>query len=53
MTNIGMKSSQLTDIRSALLETSKNNSLKPKSDENFGNQIKELKTILLEGRRFF
>ena len=41
MTNIGMKSSQLSDIRSALLETSKNNTLKPKSDENFGNQIKD------------
>ena len=41
MTNIGIKSSQLSDIRSALLETSKNNTLKPKSDENFGHQIKD------------
>jgi flagellar hook-basal body complex protein FliE len=41
MTNIGIKSSQLSDIRSALLETSKNSTLKPKSDENFGNQIKD------------
>ena len=41
MTNIGIKSSQLSDIRSALLEASKNNTLKPKSDENFGNQIKD------------
>jgi flagellar hook-basal body complex protein FliE len=40
MTNIGIKSSQLSDIRSALLEASKNNTFKPKSDENFGNQIK-------------
>ena len=41
MTNIGIKSSQLSDIRSALLEASKNNTFKPKSDENFGNQIKD------------
>ena len=41
MTNIGIKSSQLSDIRLALLEASKNNTLKPKSDENFGNQIKD------------
>ena len=41
MTNIGIKSSQLSDIRSALLEASKNNTLKPKSDENFGDQIKD------------
>ena len=41
MTNIGIKSSQLSDIRSALLEASKNNTLKPKSDENFGNQIRD------------
>jgi flagellar hook-basal body complex protein FliE len=41
MTNIGIKSSQLSDIRSALLEASKNNTLKPKSDENFSNQIKD------------
>ena len=38
MTNIGIKSSQLTDLRSALLETSKNNTLEPKSNEGFGNQ---------------
>ena len=41
MTNIGIKSSQLSDIRSALLEASKNNTLKLKSDENFGHQIKD------------
>ena len=41
MTNIGIKSSQLSDIRSALLEASKNNNIEPKSDENFGNQIKD------------
>ena len=41
MTNIGIKSSQLTDIRSALLETSKNNTLEPKSNDGFGNQIKD------------
>jgi flagellar hook-basal body complex protein FliE len=40
MTNIGIKSSQLSNIRSALLEASKNNNLEPKSDKNFGNQIK-------------
>ena len=41
MANFGIKSSQLSDIRSALLETSKNNNLEQKSDENFGNQIKD------------
>ena len=41
MTNIGIKSTQLSDIRSALLEASKNNNLEPKSDKNFGNQIKD------------
>ena len=41
MTNIGIKSSQLSDIRSALLEASKNNNIEPKSDKNFGNQIKD------------
>ena len=40
MTNIGIKSSQLSAIRSALLETSKSNSLDPKMKEDFGNQIK-------------
>jgi flagellar hook-basal body complex protein FliE len=40
MTNIGIKSSQLSDIRSTLLEASKNNTLEPKSDENFSSQIK-------------
>ena len=40
MANIGIKSSQLSKINSALLEASKNNDLKPKSDKNFGNQIK-------------
>ena len=41
MTNIGIKSSQLSDIRSALLEASKDNNLEPKSDKSFGNQIKD------------
>tara|TARA_B100000683_G_scaffold64413_1_gene62825 strand:- start:1157 stop:1474 length:318 start_codon:yes stop_codon:yes gene_type:complete len=41
MTNIGIKSSQLSDIRAALLESSKNNTLEPKQTENFGNQIKD------------
>jgi len=40
MTNIGIKSSQLSAIRSSLLEISKNNSLDPKTKEDFGNQIK-------------
>ena len=40
MSNLGIKSSQLTAIRSALLETSKNNSLDPKPKEEFGNQLK-------------
>ena len=41
MTNIGIKSQQLSNIRAALLETAKNNSLEPKQTENFGNQIKD------------
>ena len=41
MTNIGIKSSQLSDIRAALIESSKNNTLEPKQTENFGNQIKD------------
>ena len=41
MANIGIKSSQLSDIRAALLESSKNNTLEPKQTENFGNQIKD------------
>ena len=41
MTNVGIKSSQLSDIRAALLESSKNNTLEPKQTENFGNQIKD------------
>ena len=41
MTNIGIKSSQLSDIRAALLESSKNNILEPKETENFSNQIKD------------
>ena len=41
MTNIGIKSSQLSDIRAALLESSKNSTLEPKQTENFGNQIKD------------
>ena len=38
MTNIGIKSQQLSNIRAALLETAKNNSLEPKQNDNFGNQ---------------
>ena len=41
MTNIGIKSSQLSDIRAALLDSSKNNTLEPRKNENFGNQIKD------------
>ena len=41
MTNIGIKSQQLSNIRAALLETAKNNSIEPKQNENFGNQIKD------------
>ena len=41
MTNIGIKSQQLSNIRAALLEIAKNNSLEPKQNENFGNQIKD------------
>ena len=41
MTNIGIKPSQLSDIRSALLEASKDNNLEPESDKSFGNQIKD------------
>ena len=40
MSNLGIKSSELSAIRSVLLETSKNNSLDPKPKEEFGNQIK-------------
>ena len=41
MTNIGIKSQQLSNIREALLETVQSNSLEPKKTENFGNQIKD------------
>ena len=41
MTNIGIKSSQLSDIRAALLDSSKNNTLETKQTENCGNQIKD------------
>ena len=41
MTNIGIKSQQLSNIRAVLLETAKNNSLEPKQNENFGSQIKD------------
>ena len=37
MTNLGIKSSQLSDIRAALLDSSKNNTLEPRKNENFGN----------------
>ena len=35
MTNIGIKSQQLSNIRAALLETAQNNSLEEKKTENF------------------
>jgi len=41
MTNIGIKSSQLSDIRATLLESSQKNTLEPQNTENFGNQIKD------------
>ena len=41
MTNIGIKSNQLSNIRAALLETAQNSSLEPKKREDFGNQIKD------------
>jgi len=40
MTNIGIKSSQLSDIRAALLDASKSNTLEPKTNDDFGSQIK-------------
>ena len=41
MTNIGIKSTQLSNIRAALLENAKNSKLEPKQTENFSNQIKD------------
>ena len=41
MTNIGIKSTQLSNIRAALLENAQNSKLEPKQAENFGNQIKD------------
>ena len=41
MTNIGIKSTQLSNIRAALLENVQNSKLEPKQTENFGNQIKD------------
>ena len=40
MTNIGIKSTQLSNIRAALLENAQNSKLEPKQTENFSNQIK-------------
>ena len=40
MTNIGIKSTQLSNIRAALLENAQNSKLEQKQTENFGNQIK-------------
>ena len=45
MTNIGIKSSQLSDIRAALLESSKNTTLEPKQTANFGNQKKDFNEL--------
>ncbi len=41
MTNIGIKSTQLSNIRTALLENAQNSKLEQKQTENFGNQIKD------------
>ena len=41
MTNIGIKSNQLSNIRAALLDNAKNNKLEPKQTENFSKQIKD------------
>ena len=41
MTNIGIKSTQLNNIRAALLENAQNSKLEPNQAENFGNQIKD------------
>ena len=41
MTNIGIKSNQLSNIRAALLDNAQNNKLEPKQTENFGKQIKD------------
>ena len=41
MTNIGIKSTQLSNIRAALLENAQNSKLEPKQTENFSNQIKD------------
>jgi flagellar hook-basal body complex protein FliE len=41
MTNIGIKSTQLSNIRAALLENAQNSKLEQKQTENFGNQVKD------------
>ena len=41
MTNIGIKSNQLSNIRAALLDNAQNNKLEPKQTENFSKQIKD------------
>tara|TARA_Y100001935_G_C16895398_1_gene309103 strand:- start:109 stop:423 length:315 start_codon:yes stop_codon:yes gene_type:complete len=41
MTNIGIKSTQLSNIRAALLENAQNSKLEQKQTENFSNQIKD------------
>ncbi len=41
MSNIGIKSNQLSNIRSALLEAAQNSKLEPKQTENFSNKIKD------------
>ena len=41
MTNIGIKSTQLSNIRAALLENAQNSKLEQKQTENFGKQIKD------------
>jgi flagellar hook-basal body complex protein FliE len=40
MTNIGIKSTQLSNIRATLLDSMQNNSLEPKNNNDFGNTIK-------------
>ena len=41
MTNIGIKSTQLSNIRAALLENAQNSKLEQKQTENFSKQIKD------------
>ena len=40
MTNIGIKSNQLSNIRAALLDNAQNNKLEPKQKKILGNKLK-------------